>query len=256
MSTPATEQHLAQIFDNIDKDERLTEAEKVEARAQATGQIAALEHDSNLQPDIWTAHCSTQIALLETLPQSHPHSPGSRVGNIWGVRSFQNSVGFQLNCEQREAERIVQLACKAAADLDEDEAEELTEIYGNLSLRHNGDCWFFDGPESPGDPFAGLEHGALSCRLGLPYRVGESFVTFSLAPPEDTRRPCVLDADWYFQKFWRPGGQTRAFCSNCVEGGLSEWIAAPPLLIEAGGPISVAMVTDGNPIGADPYDVI
>lgn len=255
MRTPATEQHLNQILDNIDRDLRLTDAEKHETRECANVQRASLIADATLTPAIWSGHCGTKISVLDNQPEMFAASAGSRLGNIWAMRSFQSSVASQLRCNVMEAQRIVEIACKPAIDRDEDEEEELAELFARLRLRGDGECWLFSGPVLVDDPFDGLEFGTLSCRLGLPYRVGEDFVTFSVPPPDDTRRPCVLDADWFFQQFWRPGGRTRAFCATCADGGLEEWIGTPPRLDETGGPISVQSVGDGNPVGSLPYDV-
>ena len=256
MNTLATQQHLNQILDNIEKDQRLTDPEKEQARQQAAAQRAALLATPYLPADIWNNHCTATHPNLSQLAFAHPRPMGARLGNIWAVHAFQSSVGRQLSCNEREAERIVGLCCKPNDELDEDQKEELEELYERLVLRDGGDCWLFDGLTSSIDPFDGIEPGGLSCRLGLPCRVGEKFVMFAVVPPDDARRPCVLDVGWFFHKFWRPGGRTRPFCSASTQHGLEEWIATPPVLQETGGPIAVHMVGEGTPDATQPYDVL
>lgn len=255
MKAPSSQQHLNQIFSNIDNDGRLESSEKIAARGSAIAQHAHLTSDPDAEPAIWSDHCADVVHALTVPAELHPQPSGAKVGNIWAVRPFEGSVGRQLRCNQRDAARIVELCCTPQADLDEDERDELTELYERLALRDGGDCWLFDGPNSAEDPFEGVDLDALSCRLGLPYRLGEDFVIFSMPPPADARRPCVLDVDWFFQQFWRPGGRTRAFCTDSIENGFEEWIARPPRLIDTSGVISKHRVADGNPAGALPYDV-
>jgi len=255
MRAPSSTRHLNQILSNIDGDVRLADDEKSDARARAADQLSHLTSDPDAPTELWSNHCAVALAALASPAEPHSRADGARVGNIWAIRPFQGSVGRQLHCNQKEAERIVELCCIPADDLDEDERDELAELYERLTLREGDECWLFDGPSSAENPFAGVDLDALSCRLGLPYRVGEDFVTFVVPPPANTRRPCVLDVDWFFQQFWRPGGRTRAFCAASTAEGLNEWIARPPLIRDTGGPMSRHRVVDGNPIGALPYDV-
>jgi len=254
MAELATEQHLNQVKDNINKDSRLNEAEKKAALQAAENHFAKLLADDG-DAQIWANHCDTNLAVLAKNAEMHPLPNVTRLGNVWAITSFENSVARQLRCNAQEAKRLVHLACKPTTSLTEDEKDELFDAYTDLVLREASDCWLFAGIGEKDQPFENLDIGALPCRLGLPYRAGERFAAFSVSPPVDTRRPCVLNADWFFQKFWRPGGLTKAFCETSTEPGLNEWIATPPRLIDIGGPTTVAQVSEGNPVAAMPYDV-
>jgi hypothetical protein len=254
MPVPATQQHLNQVRENITNDTRLTAGEKASAIEVAELQYNVLQHDDSAA-DVWADHCDKGILALANQAELCPLGAAGRLGNIWAITSFQNSVARQLRCSANEAKRLVELACKLEADLTEDERDELSDAFETIALREGADCWLFEGIGDQDQPFQGLDTGALSCRLGLPYRTGELFAAFSIIPPPDTRRPCALNADWFFHRFWRPGGSTRPFCSTSLEPGFQEWIATPPRLADIGGPAIVAEVEDGNPVGIMPYDV-
>ena len=253
MNATLAVRHLNQVLSNIDQDARLDDSEKHLARGSATRHHAAQIGQLERECTVWDNSRSAQIGTLTSPAEPCACPPDTRLGNTWAILAFENSVAKQLRCDYAEAQRIVELACKTPALRAADDQDEIDLVYERLTLRNDRDCWLFAGTRSD-DPFAGADPGTLPCRLGLPYREGERYATFTLPVPADARRPCVLDVAWFFQQFWRPGGRTRPFCAAGVEEGLEEWIATPPSLRAIGNPRSIETVVCGNPADLLPYD--
>lgn len=249
-------EHLKQALANVTDDSRLTNGEKTSAEALAREQHARLHNGTETQPDTWNNACAVRIAALSQAATTLTGTATDVLGNIWAKRPFQRAVAGQLTCSNSEAQRLVEIALRPVARLSRAERQDLQIMRDQVRLRSR-DAWLFQNDATSTNPYDGIDLGRLPCAMGLPYSMGEEFVAFSVPFPAAivSRRPCVYDADWSFQEFWRPQGRTKPICVNLPSlPGHPEWICAPPRLAELDPTLRTGAVTDCPPPGAHSYD--
>jgi hypothetical protein len=249
-------EHLSQVLANIAGDARLTGGERDSASQLARDQTPKLNDGSETEPDTWDEACSARLAGLSQAAIPLLAAEANVLGNVWGKNSFERSIAQQVGCDHSEAKRLIELALKPAARLSRDDQADLLAMKQQVHLRTNT-VWLFVNETAPADPYDKVNLGRLPCALGLSYSMGEAFIAFSVpfAVLVSARRPCVYDAGWYFQEFWRSNGRTKSICATLpAVAGYAEWIANSPSLDQLGNVLLEAQVTDTAPAGTHQYD--